>query len=284
MPRASTRGPSPASPCPSGSPTRVTRGWCSSPPRPRSPSGCGSGPRSSSSPPTTPSRRPSTWRRSIGCRSGGSPWASAWAVGSTTTEPSTATSPAAGPAWTNRSPRCARIWAGEAPFEGADPVGPPPVQAGGPPLVAGVMGPKALARAAQAGPSASTTDRRCSASTPTATSAAFDRIRSAWTRRRPRTDAPHISASLWYALGDGAADRLSGYCFDYMRIFDEGFARSMAETVTCNTPAALASSGRHVRRAGLRRALPRAHHGRRHRARPHPRRPRALTPRSDPSL
>jgi alkanesulfonate monooxygenase SsuD/methylene tetrahydromethanopterin reductase-like flavin-dependent oxidoreductase (luciferase family) len=42
-----------------------------------------------------------------------------------------------------------RIWAQEPPFEGSDPVGPPPVQVGGPPLVAGVMGPKALARAAQ---------------------------------------------------------------------------------------------------------------------------------------
>ncbi len=42
-----------------------------------------------------------------------------------------------------------RIWAGEPPFPGADPVGPPPVQAGGPPLVAGVMGPKGLARAAR---------------------------------------------------------------------------------------------------------------------------------------
>ncbi len=41
-----------------------------------------------------------------------------------------------------------RIWAGEPPFEGADPVGPPPVQPGGPPIVAGVMGPKATARAA----------------------------------------------------------------------------------------------------------------------------------------
>src|SRR3954454_24878754 len=41
------------------------------------------------------------------------------------------------------------IWAGEPPFEDADPVGPPPVQAGGPPLVAGAFGPKALARAAQ---------------------------------------------------------------------------------------------------------------------------------------
>ena len=41
-----------------------------------------------------------------------------------------------------------RIWAGEPPFEGADPVGPPPVQPGGPPIIAGVMGPKAIARAA----------------------------------------------------------------------------------------------------------------------------------------
>ena len=36
-----------------------------------------------------------------------------------------------------------RIWAQEPPFEDADPVGPPPVQPGGPPFVAGVVGPKA---------------------------------------------------------------------------------------------------------------------------------------------
>ncbi|HXY93463.1 MAG TPA: LLM class flavin-dependent oxidoreductase, partial [Acidimicrobiia bacterium] len=42
-----------------------------------------------------------------------------------------------------------RIWSGEPPFEGADPVGPPPVQPGGPPLIAGVFGPKGIARAAR---------------------------------------------------------------------------------------------------------------------------------------
>ncbi len=45
--------------------------------------------------------------------------------------------------------RMRRVWAGEPPFEGADPVGPAPVQDGGPPVVAGVMGPKAIARAAR---------------------------------------------------------------------------------------------------------------------------------------
>src|SRR5437899_2825811 len=42
-----------------------------------------------------------------------------------------------------------RIWRQEPFTDGIDPVGPPPVQAGGPPFVAGVVGPKALARAAK---------------------------------------------------------------------------------------------------------------------------------------
>ena len=39
-----------------------------------------------------------------------------------------------------------RLWAGEPPFEGADPVGPTPVQPGGPPILAGALGPKSMAR------------------------------------------------------------------------------------------------------------------------------------------
>ncbi len=42
-----------------------------------------------------------------------------------------------------------RLWAGEAPFEGADPVGPAVVQPGGPPLWCSSFGPKSLARASQ---------------------------------------------------------------------------------------------------------------------------------------
>ncbi|MBO9521862.1 MAG: LLM class flavin-dependent oxidoreductase [Nocardioidaceae bacterium] len=41
-----------------------------------------------------------------------------------------------------------RLLAGEPPFEGADPVGPACVQPGGPRILAGAMGPKAMARAA----------------------------------------------------------------------------------------------------------------------------------------
>ncbi|MFI5717844.1 LLM class flavin-dependent oxidoreductase [Nocardia sp. NPDC051750] len=41
------------------------------------------------------------------------------------------------------------LWAGESPSDGGDPVGPPCVQPGGPPLLAGALGPKSLARAAR---------------------------------------------------------------------------------------------------------------------------------------
>ncbi|NLA36161.1 MAG: LLM class flavin-dependent oxidoreductase, partial [Actinobacteria bacterium] len=136
--------------------------------------------------------------------------------------------------------RMRSIWAGEPPFEGADPVGPPPVQPGGPPLISGSMGPKAMARAARwaSGVDAATStfgvDVRVAAST-------FDAIRTAW-REAGRDDAPHISASLWYALGDGAEERIRSYAYDYLRIIDEGFARAIAESVDCFTPAALRSA------------------------------------------
>ena len=135
-----------------------------------------------------------------------------------------------------------RIWSGEPPFDGADPVGPPPVQAGGPPFVAGVMGPKALARAAQwaIGVDDGSTVFGID---PAATAEAFDRIRSAWAEAG-RTDAPHISASLWYALGDGAEERLHDYGCSYMRIFGEDLAGVMAGMLATNTAGALASAVR----------------------------------------
>jgi alkanesulfonate monooxygenase SsuD/methylene tetrahydromethanopterin reductase-like flavin-dependent oxidoreductase (luciferase family) len=133
-----------------------------------------------------------------------------------------------------------RIWAGEPPFEGADPVGPPPVQAGGPPIVAGVMGPKALARASKWAVGVDDGGTVFGID-PTAVTASFDRIRQAWTDAG-RTEAPHLSVSLWYALGDGADERLRDYGYSYMKIFGEDLASAMAGMLTMSTPAALAEA------------------------------------------
>jgi alkanesulfonate monooxygenase SsuD/methylene tetrahydromethanopterin reductase-like flavin-dependent oxidoreductase (luciferase family) len=130
-----------------------------------------------------------------------------------------------------------RIWAGEPPFEGADPVGPPPVQPGGPPVVAGVMGPKALARAAvwAAGVDDSST---VAAAVPEVAAATVERIRAAW-RAAGRSDAPHISGSIWYALGTNAAPRLDAYVRSYMGIYGDEVAGFMANTANVTTADAL---------------------------------------------
>ncbi len=133
-----------------------------------------------------------------------------------------------------------RIWNGEPPFEGADPVGPPPVQAGGPPFVAGAMGPKSLARAAKWATGVDDGSTVFGIDT-AATEAAFTRIREAWAAEG-RTDAPHISASLWYALGDGAQERLHDYGYSYMKIFGEEVGTMMASMLTTSTPESLATA------------------------------------------
>jgi len=133
--------------------------------------------------------------------------------------------------------RMRRIWGQEPPFEGADPVGPPPVQPGGPPFVAGVLGPKALARAARWAvgvddPSAIT------AVDAVALAGQRQRVVDAW-KDAGRSEPPHFSSSLWYALGPDAKDRLAGYVYDYMKIFDDGFARQLAASAPVHTPDAL---------------------------------------------
>jgi alkanesulfonate monooxygenase SsuD/methylene tetrahydromethanopterin reductase-like flavin-dependent oxidoreductase (luciferase family) len=126
------------------------------------------------------------------------------------------------------------IWSQTPPFDEAAPVGPAPLQPGGPPFVAGVMGPKALARAARwatgvdDGSSIAGVDVG-------ALRAQRDRVVAAWTRAG-RHDAPRFSASLWYALGSDAEQQLATYVFEYMEIFGAGFARQFAATATTNSP------------------------------------------------
>lgn len=128
-------------------------------------------------------------------------------------------------------------WDGTPPFPDADPVGPSPVQSGGPPLMAGVMGPKAMARAARW--AAGVTDASgVAAIDGDVLAAAVGRIREAW-RDAGRRDAPHVSTALWYALGPGAEERLKGYVLDYMRIYGDQVAEMMAGAAATHTPDAL---------------------------------------------
>lgn len=129
------------------------------------------------------------------------------------------------------------IWAQNPPFEGSDPVGPPPIQDPGPPFVAGVIGPKAMARAARWAvgvddPTAITEVQG------DALAAQRQKVVQAW-KDAGRKEQPHFSTSLWYALGPGAKEQLGDYVYNYLKIFDEGYARATADSAPVHTPDAL---------------------------------------------
>ncbi|MFM7070120.1 MAG: LLM class flavin-dependent oxidoreductase [Actinomycetes bacterium] len=120
-----------------------------------------------------------------------------------------------------------RLWSGGVPFDGGDPIGPACVQDGGPPILAGAMGPKALARAAKwaDGVSGFVLDADGAAMTAAVTAA-----KNAW-EAEGRTTAPRNISGCFAVVGTGDDQgALQSFTYDYLRIFGEGIARSLADT------------------------------------------------------
>jgi alkanesulfonate monooxygenase SsuD/methylene tetrahydromethanopterin reductase-like flavin-dependent oxidoreductase (luciferase family) len=107
-----------------------------------------------------------------------------------------------------------RLWAGEVPFEGADPVGPAVVQPGGPPLWCSSFGPKSLARGSRwADGYAGFTVGGDRAELETAAAT----VRQAW-QDSGRTVAPYLMGGGWFSLGPDGAERHRAYVEEYVRI------------------------------------------------------------------
>ncbi len=119
-----------------------------------------------------------------------------------------------------------RTWAGEPPFEGTDPVGPVPVQPGGPPIWSGAMMPKAIGRSAKwadglygftmngdAGP----------------VRQQFQLALDAW--KAEGRERPYLATGFWCCLADDADARLKKYVFDYLKIAGDEIGKAIAETM-----------------------------------------------------
>jgi alkanesulfonate monooxygenase SsuD/methylene tetrahydromethanopterin reductase-like flavin-dependent oxidoreductase (luciferase family) len=128
-----------------------------------------------------------------------------------------------------------RIWAGEPPLEGVAPVGPPPVRAGGPPLLAGSMGNKGIRRAAgwadgiigfSFGPD------------PAEVAAQFRKATEAW-QAGGRAERPRLVTSCWFSLGRDGRRRMDEYVLRYLRVFGDGIAASLAPLATTTSERAL---------------------------------------------
>ena len=92
-----------------------------------------------------------------------------------------------------------RIWAGEKVTESVVPVGPPPVQPGGPELLIGTMGPKTVRSAAAWADGLAGTTLDLDADKQ---NELFDVARRAW--QHAGRSQPHLATSFWFAIGDDA--------------------------------------------------------------------------------
>ena len=120
-----------------------------------------------------------------------------------------------------------RVWAGEKITESVLPVGPAPVQVGGPPLLVGTIGPKTLRSAAgwADGLAGTTLDLDVAKQ-----NELFDVARSAWAQAgKPK---PHLATSFWFALGsrDDARQQVHTHLRRYMNWIPVEYVDAMAPT------------------------------------------------------
>jgi alkanesulfonate monooxygenase SsuD/methylene tetrahydromethanopterin reductase-like flavin-dependent oxidoreductase (luciferase family) len=116
-----------------------------------------------------------------------------------------------------------QAWAGEFSVDGMT-LGPRPVQ-DSIPLLAGALGPKATARAARWADGV--TGAWGIDGDMAALPAALDAVRVAW-REAGRTTPPHLSTSMWFALGDGAEATLKNYVRSYLNVFGDAVGEMAA--------------------------------------------------------
>jgi alkanesulfonate monooxygenase SsuD/methylene tetrahydromethanopterin reductase-like flavin-dependent oxidoreductase (luciferase family) len=127
-----------------------------------------------------------------------------------------------------------RLWAG-GPAADGEVVGPSPVQAGGPPVLASAMGPKSLARAARWADGVSGFTLLGDAGE---AASAFRAAEAAW-QSAGRPTAPRQVTGSFVALGDGAPEALRSFAERYLRVFSPDLAASLAEQMPLHDPGRL---------------------------------------------
>lgn len=128
-----------------------------------------------------------------------------------------------------------RIWAEEPPFEGCDPVGPVPFQDGGPPILAGSMGPKSISRAAKWADG-------LYGFAMNGEKAIIEYFKNtadqAW-QEAGRDSKPYFVGGFWYSTAPNAEHALKDYVYNYMRTFGDEEARAIGDTMTRHNPDAI---------------------------------------------
>ncbi|MGX7680339.1 LLM class flavin-dependent oxidoreductase [Jatrophihabitans sp. DSM 45814] len=125
-----------------------------------------------------------------------------------------------------------RLWSGQPPFPGADPVGPTPAQLGGPPIYTSARGPKSVARAVKW---ADGFTGAALSGLPADMAAEAEGFLKLW-EAAGGDRKPHMGTSMFFALGDDAVGRMRSVTQRYFTVGDNapppGFVDSMLSQVT----------------------------------------------------
>ncbi len=122
------------------------------------------------------------------------------------------------------------VWAGEPPFEGADPVGPVPFTKGGPPIWSGAMMPKSIARSAKWADGLYGFTMNGDADP---VRQQFQLALEAW--KSEGRDRPYLATGFWCCLADDADARLKKYVYDYLKIAGDEVGKMIADTMSTSS-------------------------------------------------
>jgi alkanesulfonate monooxygenase SsuD/methylene tetrahydromethanopterin reductase-like flavin-dependent oxidoreductase (luciferase family) len=139
-----------------------------------------------------------------------------------------------------------RVWAQEVLVDGGEPIGPPPLNSGGPDILAGVFGPQAMARCARWADGVYAWSGNGET---TELQQVLDLAEREW-QNAGRDEKPYRLGGFWYTLADNGQQRLYDYVFDYLAIAGEDIARMMADSVHRSTPDAVMQALDNVESAG----------------------------------
>ncbi len=140
-----------------------------------------------------------------------------------------------------------RVWAGEIVVEGPlRPVGPGPVQRGGPEILVASLSERAIRHVSRwadgiagfsFGPSIEEIETT------------FERARRCWAESE-RDLEPRLVTSFWFALGSNAREQLDAYLHRYLNFLGDGAARALAKSVKTDSPQALRDMVRRIEDTG----------------------------------
>ena len=127
------------------------------------------------------------------------------------------------------------LWKGDSLIDGIRAIGPPPARNGGPELLLGANGPKALRRVGRFADGVGTWSFGADA---TEANGMFEIARESW-RSCDRPGSPRLLCGCYYSVGPTAMDDLSVYFHDYYPHVLPGQVEALMAAVTTVTPDAI---------------------------------------------